>query len=105
MSNQDFNQEEPMLLYCTDENGDEVCFELLGQLTYEEDGNDYALLGLKDDNHDSLGPVASMIVRLSDDGEDTVMDPVEDEQLENTLYGIFEDALNDMFDFDSLEEE
>lgn len=104
MSNQEMNQDEPMLLYCTDEDGEEVCFELLGQLTYEEDGNDYALLGLKDEQTDTLAPVSSMIVRLSEDGEDTVMDPVDDEELENILFGIFEDALNSTYDFDEIEE-
>ena len=104
MSNQEMNQDEPMLLYCTDEDGEEVCFELLGQLTYEEDGNDYALLGLKDEQTDTLAPVSSMIVRLSEDGEDTVMDPVDDEELENILFGIFEEALNSTYDFDEIEE-
>ena len=48
MSEYQYGASEPMLLYCTDEYGDPVCFELIAQLTHD-DGNEYALLGIKDD--------------------------------------------------------
>ena len=105
MYEDDYGMDEPMLLYCTDENGDDVCFELLAQGTYDGDGNEYALLGIKDDRlGGALAPVSTLIVRLSEDGGDTVMDPVDDPDLEDALYGIFEDALDSMYDFSDPEE-
>ncbi|MBQ1235112.1 MAG: hypothetical protein IIX77_05770 [Oscillospiraceae bacterium] len=99
MSEYQYGASEPMLLYCTDEYGDPVCFELIAQLTHD-DGNEYALLGIKDDALGGpLSPISTLVVKLGQDGTDTVMDPVEDSELENELYDLFENMMYESDDF------
>ena len=96
------NEYNPDIVSVVDEEGKEHVFEELDRIE-TEDGNRYvALLPMYDDPKDMLDDSGELIILKveEDDTGDTYLCPIEDDNEFNEIGRIFEDRLNDMFDFD-----
>ena len=91
---------EPTLLTCTDEDGNEVVFEQIDLITYK-DGNDYALISPYDPNGAlELMPQNTISVCVNTIDDEAVMIPIDDDALYHELQNIFEERLNELYDFE-----
>lgn len=81
----------------TDENGNEVKFEFLDLIEY--DNNEYVVLLPEDEEADEV-----TILRLIDTGDDETeeYESVDDEELLYTIFEIFKDKFKDEFDFEGV---
>ncbi len=69
----------------TDEEGNEVELEHLDTLEYE--GETYMAFGLEDEeNEDEISVVIMQVVK---EGDEELLEEVEDEELQETIYGLF----------------
>lgn len=95
---EDFN---PDIVSVVDEEGVEHTFEELDRIETDE-GRFIALLPIYDDAEeilDSDGELIILAVTEDEDGE-IYLEPIEDEALFNKIGKIFEERLEDVFEFD-----
>lgn len=81
----------------TDENGNDVKFEFLDLIEY--DNKEYVVLLPEDEEADEV-----TILRLIDTGDDETeeYESVDDEELLYTIFEIFKEKFKDEFDFESV---
>ncbi len=95
---EDYN---PDLVSVVDENGDEHTFEELDRIETDE-GRFIALLPVFEDASEIIdddGELIILSVNEDEDGE-TYLEPIEDEKLFNKIGKIFEERLEDLFEFE-----
>ena len=80
----------------TDEDGNEVEFDLLDSVEYE--GKTYLVMLPADDNDD--GNVIIMLLEEGETEEDDTLLTVTDEKVLDEVYAIFKEANKDFFDFE-----
>ena len=87
------------LIELTDEEGNAHSFELVD--TLEKDGTTYVAL-ITNDEEDLVDGDASLIIMrvVSEDGEDEVLEMLDDEDVFNEISEIFMDRLADLYEFD-----
>lgn len=92
------------LIELTDEEGNAHSFELVD--TLEKDGVTYVAL-ITNDEEDLVDGDASLIIMriVSEEGEDEVLEMIEEEDLFNEISEIFMDRLGDLYEFDEEEDE
>lgn len=88
-----------------DENGVEHVFEELDRIE-TEDGKFIALLPVYDEAEDILSESGELIVLKVDEDENEVyLEPIEDDDLFDKIGSIFEERLQDIFEFEEDNEE
>lgn len=94
----EFNAEEEMEtgIILTDEDGNEVEFDLLDSIEYE--GSLYLVMLPADDNDD--GNVVIMLLEEGETEEDDTLLTVTDEKVLDAVYAIFKENNKDFFDFE-----
>lgn len=94
----EFSAEEEMEtgIILTDEDGNEVEFDLLDNVEYE--GNSYLIMLPADDNDD--GNVVIMLLEEGETEEDDTLLTVTDEKILDEVYAIFKENNKDFFDFE-----
>ncbi len=87
------------LVTVIDDNGDEHIFEELDRIE-TEDGQKYiALLPVYDDDeYDEDGEL--IILKVTDDNVDTVLEPIENEEEFDEIASAFEERLAEFFEFE-----
>lgn len=88
------NEEEPFILELTDEEGNEVSFELIDSVDYE--GAEYLILLPPDDE---AAEVIILEVEPHADGTESYVTVDSDETL-NAVYEIFKERYQDVFTFE-----
>ena len=94
----EFSAEEEMEtgIILTDEDGNEVEFDLLDNVEYE--GKSYLIMLPSDDNDD--GNVVIMLLEEGETEEDDTLLTVTDEKILDKVYAIFKENNKDFFDFE-----
>ena len=87
------NEEEISILSLTDEDGNEVEFEIIDSIEYE--GKEYLILMPLDEESNEI--VILEIQPVDEENENYVA--VEDEAILDTVYGIFKERYKDVLDF------
>lgn len=91
-------EEEIEALTLTDEEGNEIEFELMDVIEY--DGNDYAVLLPLEDEDAPEGVDEVVILMVESETEDEqFFAAVEDEEVEMAVFNIFKDKYKDQIDF------
>ena len=95
------NSNESNLVTIVDENGVTPVFEELDRIE-TEDGRFVALLPLdeSDDDEDS----ELIVLQVREDGDETWLEPIEDDKVFEDVAEIFEDRLSEQYDFADEEE-
>ena len=95
------NSNESNLVTIVDENGVTHVFEELDRIE-TEDGRFVALLPLdeSDDDEDS----ELIVLQVREDGDETWLEPIEDDKVFEDVAEIFEDRLSEQYDFADEEE-
>lgn len=89
------------LVTVIDDNGIEHLFEELDRIE-TEDGKKYiALVSADEDESEDSGEL--IILRVVDDGGDTVLEPIEDEEEFDDIANAFQERLAEYFQFDEEE--
>ena len=83
------------VLTLTDEEGNEVDFEVLDVVPYE--GCEYAVLLPVDDDSDSPEAVILELLPSADDAEEDVLQGVEDEAILDAVFSLFMERNSDAF--------
>lgn len=91
--NDEFNEEEAIIVELTDEEGNTTEFEYLDTIGY--DGDEYVVL--IENVEDADGVIVLRIESVDDETENYV--GVEDDELVQRIYEIFKEAHADEFDF------
>ena len=101
MSNTDNKEFNPDLVSVVDENGETHVFEELDRIETDE-GRFIALLPVYDDAEEILDDDGELIIlQVVEDGDgETYLEPIEDDALFNAIGKIFEERLEDVFEFD-----
>jgi uncharacterized protein YrzB (UPF0473 family) len=86
------------VLTLTDEEGNEVDFEVLDVVPYE--GCEYAVLLPVDDDSDSPEAVILELLPSADDAEEDVLQGVEDEAILDAVFSLFMERNRDAFQFE-----
>lgn len=88
-----------------DEEGIEHSFEELDRVE-TEDGKFIALLPIYDDAEDIISESGELIVlQVNEEDDEIYLEPIEDDELFNKIGNIFEERLQDLFEFDDNNEE
>ena len=89
----------PDLVSVIDENGVEHVFEELDRIE-TDDGKRYIAMipTFSEDMLDESGEL--IILRVSEENGETILEPIEDEEEFNEIGEIFEERLADLFDFE-----
>lgn len=91
--NEEFNEEEAIIVELTDEEGNTTEFEYLDTIGY--DGDEYVVL--IENVEDADGVIVLKIESVDDENESYV--GVEDDELVQKIYEIFKEAHADEYDF------
>lgn len=89
---------EPDIISVTDENGEEILFELLER--YESDNGVYvAITEYKDENEEVVdGDYEVIILKVVDDGEEEYLEEIEDEEEYNKVSDILMKMVEAQYD-------
>lgn len=89
---------EPDIISVTDENGDEILFELLER--YESDNGVYvAITEYKDESEEVVdGDYEVIILKVVDDGDDEYLEEIEDEDEYNKVSDILMKMVEEQYD-------
>jgi len=88
-----------------DENGVEHVFEELDRIETDE-GKFVALIPVYDESEELLSDSGELIVlKVDEDGNEVYLEPIEDDDLFNKIGNIFEERLQDIFEFEDENEE
>ena len=101
MSNTDNKEFNPDLVSVVDENGETHVFEELDRIETDE-GRFIALLPVYEDAEEILDDDGELIILqvVEDEDGETYLEPIEDDALFNAIGKIFEERLEDIFEFD-----
>ena len=100
-NNMNVNNEEEMIniFTLTDEDGNDVDFEIIGE--YEKDGQRYfAMIPVEDDNADS-DVCEYVILKLAKDGDEDVLVSVDDDDELDDIADYFDDLFSQEIDYDN----
>lgn len=99
--NEEFN---PDIVSVVDENGEEHIFEELDRIETDE-GRFVALLPVYEDAEEILDDDGELIILsvVEDEDGETYLEPIEDDKLFDEIGKIFEERLEDLFEFDDAE--
>lgn len=95
------NEYNPDLISVIDEEGVQHTFEELDRIE-TDDGRYVALLPVYDEAEEILDDCGELIILsvVEDEDGETYLEPIEDEKLFNEIGKIFEERLEDLFEFD-----
>jgi uncharacterized protein YrzB (UPF0473 family) len=98
------NEFNPDLISVVDENGVEHVFEELDRIETDE-GRFVALLPVYQEAEEILDDDGELIILsvVEDEDGETYLEPIEDEALFDEIGKIFEERLEDLFEFDTQE--
>ena len=97
---------DPDIVTVVDDDGVEHEFEVLDRIENDDDKKYVAMIPVYTDEEALLEDSGELIIlRVIEDGGETVLEPIEDEDEFNEIGRIFEDRLSEMFDFSDEEEE
>ncbi len=82
----------------TDMDGVDVDFEILDVIPY--DGGEYAVLLPVDDASDSVEAVILEVLSAEEDGEEDMLQGVDDQAVLDAVFGLFIERNRDEFDFE-----
>ena len=101
MSNTENKEFNPDIVSVVDENGVEHIFEELDRIETDE-GRFVALLPVYDDAEEILDDDGELIILsvIEDEDGETYLEPIEDDNLFNKIGELFEERLEDIFEFD-----
>ena len=88
-------QAENEMIVLTDEDGNEIEFELCDTVEYE--GRQYAVLLPADEESEE---VVIMEIEDDPDSEDTLFEMVEDEAVIDAVFSLFREQASDLYDFE-----
>ena len=100
-NNMNVNNEEEMvnIFTLTDEDGNDVDFEIIGE--YEKDGQRYfAMIPVEDDSADS-DVCEYVILKLAKDGDEDVLVSVDDDDELDDIADYFDDLFSQEIDYDN----
>lgn len=83
------------IIYLTDENDNDIAFEFIDVIEYEDE-NYIALLPADSDSNDGN---AVVILKMVEDIDGDYYDSIEDKELEDTLFEIFKKKFKNDFNF------
>lgn len=83
-----------------DDNGVEHIFEELDRIETDEGKKYIALIPLYDENEPEDEEGELIILRVIDDGDDTVLEPIEDDNEFNDIASAFEERLSEFFEIE-----
>ena len=88
-------EQEDEMIILTDEDGNELEFELCDTVEYE--GKQYAVLLPADEESEEV-----IIMEIEDDpdSDDTLFMMVEDEEIIDTVFNLFREQASDLYDFE-----
>ena len=98
IDNKEFN---PDIVTVVDENGVQHVFEELDRIETDE-GRFIALLPVYDEAEEILDDDGELIILtvVEDEDGETYLEPIEDDKLFNKIGELFEERLEDLFEFD-----
>ncbi|MCH5198930.1 MAG: DUF1292 domain-containing protein [Oscillospiraceae bacterium] len=95
----------PDIVSVVDDDGNEHEFEVLDRIETDSDKKYIAMIPVFENDNDILNDDGELIIlRVIETEEETVLEPIEDEDEFNEVGRIFEERLSEMFDFDGEEE-
>ena len=95
---------DPDIVTVEDEDGVEHEFEVLDRIETDDDKRYIAMIPVFDNEQDILEDDGELIIlRVTEEDGDTILEPIEDEDEFNEIGKIFEDRLSEMFDFEDEE--
>lgn len=97
---------DPDIVTVVDDAGEEHEFEVLDRIETDDDKRYIAMIPVFGSEEDLLEDSGELIIlRVTEEKGDTILEPIEDEDEFNEIGKIFEDRLSEMFDFEDDEEE
>ena len=96
----------PDILTVIDDDGNEQQFEVLDRIETDDDKRYVAIVPAYDDPDDMLQDDGELIIlRVIEEEDENVLEPIEDEDEFDEIASIFEERLSEFYDFDSSEDE
>ncbi len=96
---------DPDIVTVVDDDGVEHEFEVLDRIESDDDKKYVAMIPVYTDEEELLDDSGELIIlRVLEENEETVLEPIEDEDEFNEIGKIFEERLSEMFDFNDDEE-
>jgi len=96
----------PDIVTVVDDDGVEHEFEVLDRIETDGDKKYIAMIPVFENDEDMLNDDGELIIlRVIEEEDETVLEPIEDEDEFNEIGRIFEDRLSEMFDFEGEDEE
>ncbi len=96
--NQDNEELEPEYLTLTDEEGNDILFEVIGQ--YEKDGRQYFAMIPAEDEEEDNDVLEYVILKLEKDGNEEILVTVDDEEELDDIADYFDDLFTREIDYD-----
>ncbi len=97
---------DPDIVTVVDDDGVEHEFEVLDRIEADDDKKYVAMIPVFSDEDALLEDSGELIIlRVIEENDETVLEPIEDEDEFNEIGKIFEDRLSEMFEFEDDEEE
>ena len=92
-------QEEYMnVITLTDADGSDVDFEVLDIVPYKD--SEYAVLLPVDDDSDAVEAVILELLEASEDGEEDMLQGVDDQEILDAVFALFMERNGDLFQFE-----
>lgn len=92
-------QEEYMnVITLTDADGSDVDFEVLDMVPYKD--SEYAVLLPVDDDSDTAEAVILELLAAEEDGEEDMLQGVEDQEILDAVFALFMERNSDLFQFE-----
>lgn len=99
---EDYN---PDIITVVDEDGQEHEFEVLDRIETDDDKKYVAMIPVFNDADELLNDDGELIIlRVIEDEDGNILEPIEDEEEFDEIGGIFKDRLGEYFDFNDDEE-
>lgn len=96
----------PDILTVIDDDGNEQQFEVLDRIETDEDKRYVAIVPYYEDVADILQDDGELIIlRVIEDEDENILEPIEDEDEFDEIAAIFEERLSEFYDFDGEEDE
>lgn len=96
----------PDIITVVDEDGKEHEFEVLDRIETDDDKKYVALTPVYDNPADMLDDSGELIIlRVIEDDDGNILEPIEDEAEFDEIGAIFQERLEEMFEFDNDEAE
>lgn len=99
---EDYN---PDIITVVDEDGQEHEFEVLDRIETDDDKKYVAMIPVFNEADELLNDDGELIIlRVIEDEDGNILEPIEDEEEFDEIGGIFKDRLGEYFDFNDDEE-